>query len=169
MGLRQGNRVNLLVLITVVLGVVFTVLYRLRFRFIILREKLNLAIRSQIPMLVVGNLACRNLLLRNFSFEIPLNQIIVIRLFFFFALSNSLRRNNGVSMFQMDTVMDSFTALGYYIRRFQQTDIGYGRLEAKAFLEKIQLLAGASTGILRPSRVNLTILIIGRCLMLLFM
>jgi len=180
--LRQGNSVNLLVLITVVLGVVFTVLYRLRFRFIILREKLNLAIRSQIPMLVVGsisflatssilfgNLACRNLLLRNFSFEIPLNQIIVIRLFFFFALSNSLRRNNGVSMFQMDTVMDSFTALGYYIQRFQQTDIGYGRLEAKAFLEKIQVLAGASTGILRPSRVNLTILIIGRCLMLLFM
>lgn len=180
--LRQGNSVNLLVLITVVLGVVFTVLYRLRFRFIILREKLNLAIRSQIPMLVVGsisflatssilfgNLACRNLLLRNFSFEIPLNQIIMIRLFFFFALSNSLRRNNGVSMFQMDTVMDSFTALGYYIQRFQQTDIGYGRLEAKAFLEKIQVLAGASTGILRPSRVNLTILIIGRCLMLLFM
>merc|ERR1719242_304618 len=88
--LRQGNSVNLLVLTTVVLGVVFTVLYRLRFRFIILREKLNLAIRSQIPMLVVGsisflatssilfgNLACRNLLLRNFSFEIPLNQIIV--------------------------------------------------------------------------------------------
>jgi len=180
--LRQGNRVNLLVLIRVVLGVVFTVLYRMRFRFIILREKLNLAIRSQIPMLVVGsisflatssilfgNLACSNLLLRNFRFEIPLNQIIIIRLFSFFALRNSLRRNNGVSMFQIDTVIDSFTALGYYIQRFQQTDIGYGRLEAKAFLEKIQTLAGASTGILRPSRVNLTILIIGRCLMLLFM
>lgn len=180
--LRQGNRVNVLVLVTVVLGVVFTVLYRMRFRFIILSEKLNLAISSQIPILVVGsicflarrsilfgNFACRNLLLRSFSFEIPLNQIILIRLFIFFALRNSLRRNNGVSIFQIDTVIDSFTALGSYIQRFQQTDIGYGTLEAKLFLEKVQTLAGASRGILRASRVNLTILIIGRCLMLLFM
>ena len=178
---QRGNR-NLLVISCVLLGVAFTALYSLRFTYIILRDKIHISIRSEIPSLVklsiailggssvlYGNFACRNILLRGFRFEIPLNEIVILRGAFFLILRNSLSRNQSVSILQIDTTIDAFTRIRWSMRGFQLTDLGYGRPESKNLMERIQGLGRRMSGTLRSSRVNLTILCIRGCLILLFM
>jgi len=173
--------VNILSLVMIGLGVLLTTLYRARFSYIILRRKLKIRVMSGIPstvLLSIGLLAvtsigygnfARSCLLRSiFCYEMPINYIVLLGIVLFLFSGNTLSRNVGKRLLQIDTVMDSITKMRGIIDALQSTDIGYGRIEYKKFLERTNVPRSLIVGTMEANRVNLRIIVIRLCSILLF-
>ena len=174
--------VNVLSLVIMGLGVLFTTLYRMRFSYVMLRRKLKIRLMSGIPSTVLlsigllaftsigyGNLARSSLLRSVFCYEMPINYIVLGGLILFLRVGNTLSRNIGKRMLQIDTVMDSTTKVRRVIDSLQSTDIGYGRLESKRALEGLRVPRSLMVGTIESNRVNLRIIFIRLCSILLFL
>jgi len=146
------------------------------------RRKLKIRLMSGIPstvLLSIGLLAftsigygnfARSCLLRSvFCFEIPINYIVLLGVVLFLSLSNTLSRNIGKRILQIDTVIDSTTKVRGVIDALQCTDIGYGSAESKRSLESINVPRSLMVGTIESNRVNLRIIFIGLCSILLFL
>merc|ERR1712110_1222937 len=168
--------VNVLSLVIIGLGVLFTTLY------IMLRRKLKMRLMSGIPSTVLlsigllaftsigyGNLARSSLLRSVFCYEMPINYIVLGGLILFLRAGNTLSRNIGKRILQIDTVMDSTTKVRRVIDSLQSTDIGYGRLESKRALEGLRVPRSLIVGTTESNRVNLRILFIRLCSISLFL
>lgn len=174
--------VNLLSLVIMGLGVLFTCLYRMRFSYIMLRRTSKISLTAGVPLIVslsIGLLAstsirygnyARSCLLRHvFCYEIPVNYIVLLGIALFLCLSNNLSRNTGKRILQLDSVMDSLVkARRRAVGTLQLTDIGYGSLESKKSLETVSIFRSLIVGTLLPNRVNLRIMLIRLCSILLF-
>jgi len=148
--IAQMIPVNILSLVMIGLGVLFTALYRMRLSYIILRRKVKIRLMSGIPSTVLvsigalaltsigyGNFA-RSCLLRSvFCYEMPINYIVLLGIVLFLFSGNTLSRNIGKRILQIDTIMDLTGKLRGVIDVLQSTDIGYGRVESKGFLERV--------------------------------
>jgi len=180
--IAQMISVNILSLVMIGLGVLFTTLYRMRFSYIILRRKLKIRLMSGIPstaLLSIGLLAftsigygnfARSCLLRSvFCYEIPINYIVLLGMVLFLSLGNTLSRNIGKRILQIDTVMDSTTKVRGVIDALQSTDIGYGSVESKRSLERVNVPRSLIVGTMEANRVNLRIIFIRLCSILLFL
>jgi len=181
--MAQMISVNVLSLVMIGLGVLFTTLYRMRFSYIILRRKLKIRLMSGIPSTVLlsigllaftsigyGNFARSCCLLRSvFCYEIPINYIVLLGTVLFLSLGNTLSRNIGKRILQIDTVMDSTTKVRGVIDALQSTDIGYGSVESKRSLERVNVPRSLIVGTIEPNRVNLRIIFIRLCSILLFL
>lgn len=182
--IAQMMSVNILSLVIIALGVLFTTLYRMRFSYIILRRKLKIRLMSGIPstvLLSIGLLAftsigygnfARSCLLRSvFCYEMPTRFITLLGLgiVLFLSVSNTLSRNMGKRILQIDTVMDSTTKVRGVIDALQSTDMGYGSVESKRSLERINVPRSLIVGTIESNRVNLRIIFIRVCSILLFL
>lgn len=180
--MAQIIRVNILSLVMIGLGVAFTTLYRMRFSYIILRRKVKIRLMSGIPSNVLlsmgllaftsigyGNFARCCLLRSVFCYEIPINYIIFLGIVSFLLLNNALSRNTGKRILQIDAIMDSITKARGVIDALQSTDIGYGRVESKRSLERVNIARSLIVGTMRSDRVNLRIIFIRVCSILLFL
>lgn len=181
--IAQMMSVNILSLVIMGLGVLFTTMYRMRFSYIILRRKLKIRLTSGIPstvLLSIGLLAftsigygnfARSCLLRSvFCYETPISHVILLLgTVLFLSLSNTLSRNIGKRILQIDTVIDSTTKVRGVIDALQSTDIGYGSVESKGSLEKVNVPRSLIVGTIEANRVNLRIIFIRLCSILLFL
>jgi len=148
--IAQMISVNILSLVMIGLGVLLTTLYRMRLSYIIVRRKVKIRLMSGIPSTVLasigvlaltsigyGNFA-RSCLLRSvFCYEIPINYIVLLGIVVFLSSGNTLSRNIGKRILQIDTIMDLTGKLRGVIDVLQCTDIGYGRVESKGCLERV--------------------------------
>jgi len=180
--IAQMIPVNILSLVMIGLGVLLTILYRMRFSYIILRRKLKIRVTSGIPSIVLlsigllastsigyGNFA-RSCLLRSvFCYEIPINYITLLGALLFLFSGNTLSRNIGKRILQIDTVMDSATKTRGVIDALQCTDIGHGRVEHKKSLERMNVPRSLIVGTMESNRVNLRLIFIRLCSILLFL
>ena len=180
--IAQMISVNILSLVMIGLGVLLTTLYRMRLSYIIVRRKVKIRLMSGIPSTVLasigvlaltsigyGNFA-RSCLLRSvFCYEIPINYIVLLGIVVFLFSGNTLSRNIGKRILQIDTIMDLTGKLRGVIDVLQCTDIGYGRVESKGCLERINAPRSLIVGTMWPNRVNLRIIFIRLCSILLFL
>jgi len=174
--------VNLLSLIIIGLGVLFTTLYSMRFSYVILSRKLKIRLRSGVPLAVlfsIGALAFTSIWYGNFArycllrsvtcYEMPINLTVLRGIIIFLVLGNTLSRNIGKRILQMDTIIDSFTKSRSTMQCLQSTDIGYGRVESKKAMEGLNLPRSLMVGTIESNRVNLRIILIRLCSILLFL
>jgi len=98
----------------------------------------------------------------------PINYIVLLGTVLFLFSGNTLSRNAGKRILQIDTVMDSITKMRGIIDALQSTDIGYGRIEYKKFLERTNVPRSLIVGTIEANRVNLRIIVIRLCSILLF-
>lgn len=115
-----------------------------------------------------GNFARSSLLRSVFCYEMPINYLVLGGIILFLRAGNSLSRNIGKSILQIDSGMDSITKIRRAINFLQVTDIGYGRLESKQVLEGLIVPRSLIVGTIEPNRVNLRIIFIRLCSILLF-
>lgn len=174
--------VNLLSLVIIGLGVLFTTLYRIRFCYIILRRKLKIRLRSGVPYIVIisiGFLSLASILYGNFArhcllnpvmcYEMPTNSIVIIGVIFFLGSNSTLCSNIRKSILQMDRVIDSLRKSRCCIQFLQSTDIGYGRVESKKVIESLAIGGSLMVGTIESNRVNLRIIVVRACSILLFL
>jgi len=174
--------VNILSLVMMGAGVLFTTLYRMRFSYIMLGRKVKMTLMSRVPLTVLlsmgllalmsigyGNFARACLLRSVFCYEVPINYIVSLGVVLFLSSSNSLSRNIGKRILQMDTVIDSAIKASGKMDFLQLTDIGYGRVESKGSLERVNAARSLIVGTMGPNRVNSRIIFISLCSILLFL
>ena len=181
--MAQMISVNILSLAIILIGVLFSCLYRMRFLYIIFRRRVKMRLTCAVPFPVLlsirllaltsiryGNFASSSLLRQLFCFEVPINYVVVGGMVLFLHISNSLSSNIGKRMLQIDTVIDSITKSGGEgVDALKSTDMGYGSLEFKGSLERVGALRSLMVGVIQSNRVNSRIIFIRFCLTLLFL
>lgn len=179
--LSQVFCVNVLSFRIIILGVILTTLYRLRFVVVMIRDKIRLSVRRKVPIIVIfsifilavrsiffGNFLSYSLLNSFFCFELPLNIIVLLSLVLFINTSNRLCRNMGTTILQIDRFIDTLTKGRSKMLLVQQTDIGYRRFEMKGIIESFNKVSRSMIGVISTRRVNIRMFIVLRCLILLF-
>lgn len=82
--------------------------------------------------------------------------------------NSRLSSNIGKRMLQIDSIMDSLTKTAINISQIKAVDIGFGRVESKEALTRVNKVSSLIVGTIRTDRVNLRLIFIRLCSISLF-
>lgn len=172
----QMSAVNILSLVIVILGVVLTTLYSIRFTYLILSSKRKVTLRAEVnPMVLtsIGLLALSSVMYGNYAsshllrcvgcYEIPVNSLVLAGVVLFALSKNSMHRKTRSRMFEIDSIIDCLGKARRRIRALRSSDMGFGSPEYTASVKDINFPSSLIIRTLSPSRVNLSLIMVGLC------